>query len=159
MLFRSPYLSTRIRELLPDLSTYISSEGWRPGSKRNHYKLARGGTGGWRADAARVLGEAAPRANARGASGRFMGTRPPNPNADDWDWDGRLADMDAEGVDVQLIVNSGGPMGHANLEVDIEFMRANHRFLDAVCTKSPKRLKTMICADARYIEQIGRAHV
>ena len=81
-----------------------------------------------------------------------MGTKRPTPGSDDGDVDARIRDMDEEGVDVQLLVNSGGPAGHENLEVDIEFMRAQHRFLDAQCGRHPGRLKSMICADARYVE-------
>jgi predicted TIM-barrel fold metal-dependent hydrolase len=147
------HLSARVRELIPDLAKVKVSQGWRPGSKRNHFRLAGTGAGGWRSDAARVLGEAEPRENARGASGRFMGSRQPAAEADDWDIDGRIRDMDAEGVDVQLMVNSGGPSGHENIEVDIEFMRAQHRWLDEVCGKHPGRLKSMIAVDARYIAE------
>ena len=78
------------------------------------FRLGRGGAvGGWGADVPRVLGEAAPRATAGGASGRFMGTKYPQIHTDDWDGDGRLSDMDVEGVDVQLLVNPGGPRTRA----------------------------------------------
>jgi hypothetical protein len=36
--------------------------------------------------------------------------------------------------------------------VNIEFMRAQHRYLDDFCSKYPHRLKSMISADASYIE-------
>ena len=67
--------------------------------------------------------------------------------------DGRIRDIDEEGVDVQLLVNPGGPSGHENREVNIEFMRAQHRFLDDFCGKYPHRLKSMIGVNARYIEE------
>ena len=60
--------------------------------------------------------------------------------------------MDEEGIDVQLLVNPGGPSGE-NREVNIEFMRAQHRFLDDFCNKYPHRLKSMIGVNARYIEE------
>ena len=74
-----------------------------------------------------MLGEAEPRAAAPGVSGRFMGSKHPRPHTDDWDVDGRIHDMDEEGVDVQLLVNPGGPGGHENPAVNVEFMRAQHR--------------------------------
>src|SRR5688572_24089659 len=115
-----PHLSGRVRELLPDLESLKVAQGWRPGSKRRHFRLTGPGAGGWRSDAPRVLGEAEPRADAKGASGRFMGARKPNPDSDDWDVDGRVRDMDEEGVDVQLLVNSGAPGGHDKAEVNVE---------------------------------------
>src|SRR5262249_61336542 len=60
-------------------------------------------------------------------------------------------DMDEEGVDVQLLVNPGGPSGHQTQAVNIEFMRAQHRFLDDFCGKYPHRLKSMIGVSASYI--------
>src|SRR3989441_759618 len=61
--------------------------------------------------------------------------------------------MDEEGVDVQLLVNPGGPSGHENRAVNIEFMRAQHRFLDDFCSTYPHRLKSMIGVSANYIEE------
>jgi predicted TIM-barrel fold metal-dependent hydrolase len=61
--------------------------------------------------------------------------------------------MDEEGVDVQLLVNPGGPSGHENREVNVDFMRAQHRFLDDFCSKNPHRLKSMIGVNARYIAE------
>lgn len=100
----------------------------------------------------RAPGEAEPSSTKQGTFGHFMGSKYPQPYSDDWDVDGRIADMDEEGVDVQLIVNAGGPSGHVNHAVNIEFMRAQHRFLDDFCSKHPHRLKSMIGVNARFVE-------
>jgi predicted TIM-barrel fold metal-dependent hydrolase len=150
------YLSARVRELLPDLESCKAHP--RPSREVSDtpppkiFRLRSGG-GGWGADAPRMLGEAEPRAHVSGVSGRFMGSKPPRAHTDDWDVEGRIADMDEEGVDVQLLVNPGGPSGHENRAVDVEFMQAQHRWLDDFCSKHPRRLKSMIGVNARYIEE------
>src|SRR2546426_6340775 len=107
------YLSSRVRELVPDL------DGRKVPQKRHstgreydppyptRFRLSRGGAvGGWGADVPRVLGETVPQATARGASRRVMGNKDPQLHNDDWDADGRLPDIDTEGGDVQLPGNS-----------------------------------------------------
>ena len=157
------YLSARVRELVPDLesrkvplggaSVSMASRGAESDKPRTTFRLRNAAVGGWGADVPRMLGEAEPRAAAHGASGRFMGSKYPLPHTDDWDVDGRIHDMDEEGVDVQLLVNNGGPGGHEIPAVNIEFMRAQHRYLDDFCSKYPHRLKSMIGVNARYIEE------
>jgi predicted TIM-barrel fold metal-dependent hydrolase len=150
------YLAARVRELVPDLEARkVPIIRTTPGVKTapKGFRLRDRDVGGWGADVPRTLGEAEPRATAKhGTAGHFMGTKYPHPYSDDWDVDGRIADMDEEGVDVQLIVNAGGPSGHENHEVNIEFMRAQHRYMDDYCGRHPHRLKSLIGANARYIE-------
>ena len=152
------YLSGKVRELVPDLeSRKVPISRATPGVQAapRAFRLRNRDVGGWGADVPRTLGEAEPRADSPqsgGVSGRFMGTKYPHPHADDWDVEGRIADMDEEGVDVQLLVNSGGPGGHENHTVNVEFMRAQHRYLDDFCSKHPHRLKSMIGVNARYVE-------
>ena len=155
------YLSARVRELVPDLeSRKVTrnriSPGFQPDMPYRRmlraFRLRGGPVGGWGADVPRMLGEAEPRSTKAGVSGRFMGSKFPRPGSDDWDVDGRIHDMDEEGVDVQLLVNSGGPGGHENPAVNVEFMQAQHRYLDDFCSKYPHRLKSMIAVNARYVE-------
>ena len=150
------YLSARVRELVPDLeSRKVHPRPAREESDAPPPKIfrLRSGAGGWGADVPRMLGEAEPSSTKRGVSGRFMGTKFPRPGSDDADVDARIQDMDEEGVDVQLLVNSGGPGGHENPAVNVEFMQAQHRYLDDFCSKYPHRLKSMIAVDARYVEE------
>jgi hypothetical protein len=156
------YLSVRVRELVPDLEKFKVplnriSPGIRPDQPYSRilraFRLRGARVGGWGADVPRRLGEAEPRTTAPGVSGRYMGTQYPRPGSDDWDAEGRIHDMDEEGVDVQLLVNSGGPSGHENPAVNVEFMRAQHRYLDDFCNKYPHRLKSMIAVNARYVDE------
>ena len=156
------YLSARVRELVPDLEKLKVpwnriSPGIRPDQPYSRivriFRLRGARVGGWGADVPRMLGEAEPRDAPPGVSGRFMGSKFPRPGSDDWDAEGRIHDMDEEGVDVQLLVNAGGPSGHENPAVNVEFMRAQHRYLDDFCSKYPHRLKSMIAVNARYVEE------
>jgi predicted TIM-barrel fold metal-dependent hydrolase len=156
------YLSPRARELVPDLeSRKVARNRVSPGISPDQpyrrmltvFRLRSGPVGGWGADVPRMLGEAEPTSEKRGVSGRFMGSKFPRPGSDDADVDARIQDMDEEGVDVQLLVNSGGPGGHENPAVNVEFMQAQHRYLNDFCGKYPHRLKSMIGVNARYIEE------
>jgi predicted TIM-barrel fold metal-dependent hydrolase len=134
-----------------------TSPGFKPDMpyvrKLRAFRLRSGPVGGWGADVPRTLGEAEPRTTKGGVSGRFMGTQFPRPGSDDADVEARIQDMDEEGVDVQLLVNSGGPGGHENGQVNVEFMQAQHRYLDDFCGKYPHRLKSMIAVNTRYVEE------
>ena len=151
-----PYLASRVRELVPDLDTYrtpirrsSAGETLQP-PYAHRYQMGSGFGAGWGSDAPRMLGEAAPRQNAERRHQKFMGSKWPAPDAD-WVAASRIRDMDEEGVDVQVMVPSV-PWGHGEPAVEIEFMRANHRFLDDFCGAYPDRLKALLVLNAKFIE-------
>ena len=109
-----------------------------------------GAVGGWGQDAPRTLGEAGPTAQTRSRTQKLMGSKLPAANSE-WEVEARLRDMDEEGVDVQLLVPRA-TRGHQDPAVDAELMRANHRFLNDFCGKSPHRLKALLTLDARFVE-------
>jgi predicted TIM-barrel fold metal-dependent hydrolase len=117
----------------------------------HRYRLGSGFGAGWGSDAPRILGEAAPREDAERRHQKFMGSKWPAPDAD-WVAASRIRDMDEEGVDVQVMVPSV-PWGHPEAAVEIEFMRANHRFLDDFCGAYPDRLKALLVLNAKFIDQ------
>src|SRR5206468_9688287 len=80
-----------------------------------------------------------------------MGSRFPTPGGSDHDVDARIRDMDEEGVDVQLML-PGLPPASDDVEVEIGFIRANHRFTNDFCSKHPRRLKSLIVVSSRAIE-------
>lgn len=153
-----PYLSSRVSELIPDLDERkqpirIGLAGEiRQEPYRHSYRLGRGGgEGGWGGSPPRILGEAAPRENAQRRFQQFMGSRFPTEGGVEVA-DIRLRDMDEEGVDVHMMVPNGAN-GHENQEVELEFIRAQHRFLNDFCNTDPHRLKSLIICTARNVEE------
>lgn len=109
---------------------------------------------GWGGSAARHLGEAGPRSNAERKWQKFMGSKFPTHGGVD-QAPIRLRDMDAEGVDVHMMVPSG-VNGHADPAVEMGFIQAQHRFLDAMCGVDPHRLKSLIVVSARCLDESVR---
>jgi len=106
---------------------------------------------GWR-DELRILGEADPRAHVERHFPKFMGSRFPTPGGSDDDVEARVRDMDEEGVDVQLMM-PGLPPSANDLEIELAFIRANHRYTNDFCGKYPHRLKSLIVVSNRAIAE------
>jgi len=106
---------------------------------------------GWR-DELRILGEAGPRAHVERHFPKFMGSRFPTPGGSDDDVEARVRDMDEEGVDVQLMM-PGLPPSANDLEIELAFIRANHRYTNDFCGKYPHRLKSLIVVSNRAIAE------
>jgi len=152
-----PYLSARVRELIPDLDERkvpirmgLAGEV-REEPYRHSFRLSSGREGGWGGDAVRVLGDAGPREGTTRRFQHFMGAKFPSVGGHELA-DVRIRDMDEEGIDVHMMV-PGGPNGHENLEVEMEFMRAQNRFLEDFSNPYPHRLKSLIVVSARNIEE------
>jgi uncharacterized protein len=150
-----PYLSPTIRELVPDLEQHKSpiKVGWageiREAPYKHFYRFS-SGRGGWNRDAVRVLGEASPREGTERHWQKFMGAKFPSEDGQ-WEANARIKDMDEEGTDVQLVVPNGANE-HPDAQVEMEFIKAEHRFLDDFCGAYPHRIKTMLVASARCVE-------
>ena len=151
-----PYLASAVKELVPNLDQYkepirSTTAGHTLEPPYPHrYRFASVG-GGWSGDVPRTLGEAAPRESTRGRLQKYMGTKLPAADGE-WGAESRIRDMDEEGVDVQVMV-PGVPRGCSDPAVDLEFLRANHRFLNDFCGKYPGRLKALLTLDARFVEE------
>ncbi|HLY65376.1 MAG TPA: amidohydrolase family protein [Chloroflexota bacterium] len=154
-----PFLDPSIRQRIPDLDSHKSpirvgfAGEIRQEPYKHYFRFGRGG-GGWGHGDVRVLGEAGPREGMERRWQKFMGTRFPTEEGQ-WDTAARLKDMDEEGVDVQLIVPLGANE-HPDPEIEMAFIQAEHRFLNEFCGASPHRLKTMIVASARCVEDSVR---
>jgi predicted TIM-barrel fold metal-dependent hydrolase len=151
-----PYVSSNIRsivdkdELKSELKMNVAGETM-PEPYLHRLLVGDGFGGGWGVDDPRILGEAGPRANIKRKWQKFMGAKWPAKDAE-WVAAGRIKDMDEEGVDVQVMV-PGLVRGHEDPAVDIELMRANHRFLNDFCNQYPDRLKSLMILDARFVEE------
>jgi hypothetical protein len=63
-----------------------------------------------------------------------------------------MRDMDEEGVDVQLML-PGLPPATDDVEIELAFIRANHRYTNDFCSKYPHRLKSLILISNRAIAE------
>ena len=106
---------------------------------------------GWR-DELRILGEAGPREPIEPHFPKFMGSRFPTPGGSDDDVEARVRDMDEEGVDVQLML-PGLPPATDDVEIELAFIRANHRYTSDFCSRYSHRLKSLIVVSNRAIAQ------
>jgi len=150
-----PYLEPLVRQRIPDLDRYkapikIGLAGEvRQEPYRHTYRFAE--SKGWNSDAIRILGEAAPRAGLQRRFQKFQGTRFPTEGGVD-DPHIRVADMDAEGVDVQVMVPAAAN-AHPDPDIEMAFLRAQHRFLEDFCAPYPHRLKSLIVVSGRAIAE------
>ena len=149
-----PYFDANMRKRLPawENCKVPFRVGWA-GEKleppyRHRYQFAK--RSGWR-QKLRILGEAGPREQVGRHSPKFMGSRFPTPGGSDDNFEARIRDMDEEGVDVQLML-PGVPPASDDVEIEVGFIRANHRFTNDFCSKYPHRLKSLIVVSNKAID-------
>ncbi len=99
-----------------------------------------------------------PAASAQGIKGvpwnvRWQG--PPFPNERlDFDPHARVHDMDFEGIDVNVVLPSGGIPAFCSLDdvsVELSMYEAFHRFIGDYCASYPERLKSVILVSGRDV--------
>jgi hypothetical protein len=134
-----PYISDKIKQAIPDweshsvpVKTGMAGERYEPPYTRHLFRFENpnAAAGGWGRTEPRWLGEAGPRENAQREFQTFMGSRHPTDGGGDFDGKIRLKDMDEEGSDCHFIVSTAGA-GHPDIELEMEFKRAEHRYLAA----------------------------
>ncbi|MFQ6027554.1 MAG: amidohydrolase family protein [Dehalococcoidia bacterium] len=149
-----PYLDPKLRARVPEwdkVPVRIGMAGETYGAPYRHYFRFRDGGEGWGRGSMRMLGQAALPENPVRTFQKFMGTKFPSYGGGDFDVDARVRDMDEEGVDVQLMVPGGVPRPE-DPELEMGFIRAQHRYLNDFANKDPHRLKSLILASGRCIE-------
>jgi hypothetical protein len=70
----------------------------------------------------------------------------------------RVADMDIEGIDVNMVLPSGGLAAFCSLDdpaVELAMYEADHRFLKDYCAPYPDRLTSIILVSARDVASSG----
>lgn len=151
-----PHLSAKLLDMIPDLEDRREEVkiGWA-GERfeppyRHRYRFAK--REGWSKNKPRHLGEAGPRENAERHFQKFMGVTFPSYGGADDDAAARLRDMDREGVDVHFLVSSGG-VGHPDAQAEMEFIAAQHRYLDGFCSHDPRRLKSCLTVTPLCVEE------
>jgi predicted TIM-barrel fold metal-dependent hydrolase len=150
-----PYLPDAVVAQIPDLDdhreeVHVGMAGEkRQEPYRHYYRFAK--REGWSKSKPRHLGEAGPRENAKRKFQTFMGVHFPTEGGGDYDSAARLRDMDEEGTDVHFIVHSGGA-GHPDPDIEMEFIYAEHRYLNDFCNRDPSRLKTCITVTPQSVE-------
>ena len=149
-----PYFDANMRKRLPEWENckVPFRVGWAgeilEPPYRHRYQFTK--RSGWR-QKLRILGEAGPREQVERHHPKFMGSRFPTPGGADDNAEARIRDMDEEGVDVQLML-PGTPPASDDVEIEVGFIRANHRFTSDFCGKDPHRLKSLIVVSNKAID-------
>jgi uncharacterized protein len=149
-----PYFDANMRKRLPEWENckVPFRVGWAgeilEPPYRHRYQFTK--RSGWR-QKLRILGEAGPREQVGRHHPKFMGSRFPTPGGSDDNFEARIRDMDEEGVDVQLML-PGIPPASDDVEIEIGFIRANHRFTNDFCSKYSHRLKSLIVVSNKAID-------
>ncbi|MEA2639681.1 MAG: uncharacterized protein QOF51_1075 [Chloroflexota bacterium] len=152
-----PFLSQKLLDAIPDLEEHrvpikVGMAGEvREEPYRHWYRFRRPGGTGWGSAPPRRLGEAAHKEGDERDFQTFMGSRFPTHGGGDFAPELRLKDMDEEGTDCHFIVHTGGA-GHPDPELEMEFIRAEHRYLDHFCSAAPHRLKSCLTVTPVHIE-------
>lgn len=149
-----PFMDSAFRQRSKEFKRREFKIGWAGEQLSEPYRhlYQFGEAGGWGVSPPRYLGEAGPRANQERHFQHFMGYEFPSEGGADHAIDARIADMDREGQDMHLLV-PGVASGHEDAAVDLAMQQTLHRYLDHVCMRYPDRLKSMVVANARFIDE------
>jgi len=146
------YVDPDFRARLPELEPYRMASSQIGGTPGWHqYRV---GTKLYR----RILGEGGPHETFTGRGTKWMGSKQPRVGVQDDQAANRVADMDEEGTDAQLLVPTGwgSVVGLPDVAFEINLIRAWHRHANDFCGQFPDRLKTMIVVSSRAVDEAVR---
>jgi predicted TIM-barrel fold metal-dependent hydrolase len=106
----------------------------------------------------RILGEAEPRETHSGRESNWRGSKQPRPGVQDDAASNRVADMDDEGADVHFLIPSSwvSICGLDDPALEQGMNRAYHRHMADFCGQHPTRLKGLIRASGRSVDEAVR---
>ena len=143
------YVDPEFRPRLPELAPYriaMHSKGSTPDSHqyRIHTKYYR-----------RILGQAEPHPTFNGRGTNWMGTKTPRDGVQDDQAGNRVRDMDDEGTDVHFQIPTSwvSVVGLPDVALEVGMIRAYHRHMADFCGAYPERLKTMVVASTRAVDE------
>src|SRR5256712_8434417 len=146
------YVDPGFRPRLAELAQHRHASGQIGGTPDTHqYRV---GTKLYR----RVLGEASAHETFTGRGTNWRGTKQPRAGVQDDLAENRIKDMDDEGTDAHLLIPTSwvSVVGLPDVELEVGLIRAYHRHAADFCGQFPSRLKTMVVASARNVEEAGR---
>jgi uncharacterized protein len=147
------YIDSSFRSRLPELAKYRApvSRGVDGSDGLHNYRVA---TKFYR----RILGEAAPRQSFTGRESRWRGNKMPRPGVQDDRPDNRVEDMDDEGSDIHFLIPGSWLSLHDLPDpcFEVAMIRAYHRHMADFCGQFPSRLKGLIVASARAVDEAAR---
>jgi len=147
------YVDSGFRSRLPELAKYRApvSRGVDGSDGLHNYRVA---TKFYR----RLLGEAAPRESFTGRESRWRGNKMPRPGVQDDRPDNRVEDMDDEGTDIHFLIPGSWLSLHDLPDpcFEVAMIRAYHRHMADFCGQFPSRLKGLIVASARAVDEAVR---
>jgi predicted TIM-barrel fold metal-dependent hydrolase len=141
-----PDFRPRIAELAPYCAPISREADGRDGL--HNYRV---GTKFYR----RILGEAAARESFTGRESQWRGGKLPRPGVQDDQAENRVADMDDEGADIHFLIPGSWLSLHdlPDPSFEVGMIRAYHRHMADFCGRFPTRLKGLIVASARNVEE------
>src|SRR5881296_3323903 len=146
------YVDPSFRPRLAELTAHRHATGQIGGTPNTHqYRV---GTKFYR----RVLGEASAHETFTGRGTNWRGTRQPRPGVQDDQAENRIKDMDDEGTDAHLLIPTSwvSVVGLPDVDLEVGLIRAYHRHAADFCGRFPDRLKTMVVASTRNVEEAVR---
>ena len=144
------YVDPSFRSRLPELEPYKVPAG-QPVDGEPQKHVYRVGTKLYK----RILGKAGPDDEFTGRSTTWGGSKQPRPGVSDDNADNRVKDMDDEGTDVHFLIPSSwnSVVGLDDVDLELGLVRAFHRHMSDFCGQYPDRLKGMILASGRSVEE------
>ena len=103
----------------------------------------------------RILGQAEPHQTFTGRGVNWRGSREPRPGTQDDHAENRIKDMDDEGCDVHFQIPTSwiSVVGLTDVALEVGMIRAYHRHMAEFCGQYPSRLKTMVVASTRAVDE------